>query len=469
MQIRRRLWASLVTLLLLAGWLTACTSTPTAPTAPPASPPAASPEEQVSQFYNDWISYPGNPLLSRLYDDPDRLTAEFIQRLDDTLAQNNLPADPLLCAQNKPTRVAIGNTTTDADTAVIVVQTIWATGTDSATTQNVQVELVQQDRRWLIADVGCPTAAVTPPTNTPEPAPTQPAAPTSPPPAATPDGALVGPEWSVAYAGDLNNDGRRDVVAYQPATIEPAPAMQSYMTEDAFVATELIVVQANAASEPVVQFAADPAGLKSTGKNINPFRPDPNLTPKAFIVEVMPANAVKLTVLPINAAGEGFTQAAPITWNPAEQRYALSGPGMLPSETQAPDEMEIVLYWAVGEELQPEYRRIPHTEAVGTATLEVLLAGPPHQGLNTAIPTPEEVQTYPGRQPDWGDRVRLLDLTIEDGVATANFSQEMRAYGGGSARVQQIRAQITQTLLQFPTVDEVRIAVEGEVTTALQP
>jgi spore germination protein GerM len=45
----------------------------------------------------------------------------------------------------------------------------------------------------------------------------------------------------------------------------------------------------------------------------------------------------------------------------------------------------------------------------------------------------------------------------------------MRTYGGGSARVQQIRRQITQTLLQFPTVDEVRIAVEGEVATALQP
>jgi spore germination protein GerM len=141
----------------------------------------------------------------------------------------------------------------------------------------------------------------------------------------------------------------------------------------------------------------------------------------------------------------------------------------LPSETQAPGEIEIVLYWVVGEELQPEYRRIPSTQAVGTAALELLLAGPQQPGLSTAIPTPEEVQSYPGRQADWGDRVRLLGLTIEDGVATANFSQEMRAYGGGSARVHMIREQITQTLLQFPTVQEVRIAVEGEVETALQP
>jgi hypothetical protein len=117
-------------------------------------------------------------------------------------------------------------------------------------------------------------------------------------------------------------------------------------------------------------------------------------------------------------------------------------------------------------------RRLAHsleTQAVGTAALELLLAGPQQPGLSTALPTPEEIQSYPGRQPDWGDRVRLLGLTIEDGVATANSSQEIRAYGGGSARVQIIRAQITQTLLQFPTVQEVQIAVEGEVETALQP
>lgn len=139
-----------------------------------------------------------------------------------------------------------------------------------------------------------------------------------------------------------------------------------------------------------------------------------------------------------------------------------------PSETQSPDEIEIVLYWFVGEELQPEYRRIPHTLAVGTAVLELLLAGPP-PGLSTAIPTPDEVQAYAGRHADWGPRVRLLGLTIEDGVATANFSEEMHAYGGGSARVAGIREQITRTLQQFPTVNEVQIAIEGQTEGVLQP
>ncbi|MDX1663711.1 MAG: SH3 domain-containing protein [Candidatus Promineifilaceae bacterium] len=129
---------------------------------------------------------------------------------------------------------------------------------------------------------------------------------------------------------------------------------------------------------------------------------------------------------------------------------------------------EVLIYWLDGEELQGVPYMLPVTEDVPEAALEALLDGPP-AGLSTAISTPEEVLAYPGRQPDWSDSVRLLDLTIVDGVATADFSQEMKAYGGGSARVQAIRAQITRTLLQFAEIDEVRIAVEGEVETALQP
>lgn len=135
-----------------------------------------------------------------------------------------------------------------------------------------------------------------------------------------------------------------------------------------------------------------------------------------------------------------------------------------PAETQE----TVVLYWLDETELRAVSYTLPETDNPAEAALEALLEGPPSD-YETAIPTPEEIANYPGREPAWGERVRLQGLTIEDGVATVNFSDEMRAYGGGSARVQAIREQITQTLLQFPTIDEVRIAVEGEVDTALQP
>lgn len=44
-----------------------------------------------------------------------------------------------------------------------------------------------------------------------------------------------------------------------------------------------------------------------------------------------------------------------------------------------------------------------------------------------------------------------------------------RVGNSGSARVAMIREQITRTLKQFPTVDEVRIAVAGETEGVLQP
>jgi spore germination protein GerM len=65
--------------------------------------------------------------------------------------------------------------------------------------------------------------------------------------------------------------------------------------------------------------------------------------------------------------------------------------------------------------------------------------------------------------------VTLRSLTITNGVATADFSRELQAYGGGSLRVMLIRQQISRTLLQFPTVRLVRIAVEGQEEGVLEP
>jgi hypothetical protein len=137
-----------------------------------------------------------------------------------------------------------------------------------------------------------------------------------------------------------------------------------------------------------------------------------------------------------------------------------------------PEVMQVTLHFVLGEQLQPVQRNIPRTAAVGTAALEELLWGPPPlnlAGFETAIPMPEDVLNYHARGSDWGPRVTLRELTIVDGVATADFSQELQAYGGGSLRVMLIRQQIEQTLRQFSTVQEVRIAIEGETEAVLEP
>ena len=63
----------------------------------------------------------------------------------------------------------------------------------------------------------------------------------------------------------------------------------------------------------------------------------------------------------------------------------------------------------------------------------------------------------------------MRKLNIVAGIATADFSKEMKAVDGGAARVSLLRQQITRTLMQFSTVKDVRISIEGETAGILQP
>lgn len=88
---------------------------------------------------------------------------------------------------------------------------------------------------------------------------------------------------------------------------------------------------------------------------------------------------------------------------------------------------------------------------VEKAALLALLEGPNKEGLTTSI----------------NENTELLSLKIEDGVAKADFSSEIEP-GGGSAWVTSIRDQITKTLMQFDSVNKVKILIEGE-ENRLQP
>jgi hypothetical protein len=149
----------------------------------------------------------------------------------------------------------------------------------------------------------------------------------------------------------------------------------------------------------------------------------------------------------------------------AEQHLTVAHPG--DAATQA-----ITVYWVQNERLVPKTVHVPRTPRIAAAALDVLLWGPPlgsPASLTTALPLPQQVLTYPGRQPNWGPRVTLRGVSIAHGIATADFSRELAAYGGGSTRVQLIRQQISKTLSQFPSVRAVRIAIEGQTEGVLEP
>jgi hypothetical protein len=102
-------------------------------------------------------------------------------------------------------------------------------------------------------------------------------------------------------------------------------------------------------------------------------------------------------------------------------------------------------------------RVIPKTQSVARAAIEELLKGPTEQekaaGFFTSINTGVKVQK----------------LSILNGVARVDFDKQMEFQVGGSARVGAIRAEVTQTLKQFSTVNEVIITIEGRTEDILQP
>jgi hypothetical protein len=95
------------------------------------------------------------------------------------------------------------------------------------------------------------------------------------------------------------------------------------------------------------------------------------------------------------------------------------------------------------------YAEIPAVEGIARATLEKLFEGVP--------PDLPEIGT--GINPD----TEILGLTIEDGTARLDLSEDFQNSNLGSTADGIQIAQITATLLQFDTVKRVLFLVEGEV------
>ncbi len=104
----------------------------------------------------------------------------------------------------------------------------------------------------------------------------------------------------------------------------------------------------------------------------------------------------------------------------------------------------------------PVSRSVDRTVAVAKAALEALLAGP------------SERETSAGYATQLPSELRLLDISISNRTARADFSDDLDRLAG-SCRVTAARAQIERTLRQFSTVDSVLIAVNGRSQGVLQP
>jgi len=103
-----------------------------------------------------------------------------------------------------------------------------------------------------------------------------------------------------------------------------------------------------------------------------------------------------------------------------------------------------------GHYLLPITFAFPWTEGVARASLEKLIEGPtPAQEMRFGLRSPVPPTT------------KILGLTIRDGLAKLDLSRSFLSYDPGEER--QVLNSLIFTLLQFPTIKEVEILVEGEV------
>ncbi len=130
-------------------------------------------------------------------------------------------------------------------------------------------------------------------------------------------------------------------------------------------------------------------------------------------------------------------------------------------EEAVPETMTIGIYFVRvvegQEQVEMVEREIPHTVATGRAAIEELLQGPTSQeeaeGFSTSINEGTELQS----------------IDIQDNVAFVDFNERLEEGVAGSAWVTAIREQIEKTLLQFGTIEEVVISIEGRTEDILQP
>jgi len=109
------------------------------------------------------------------------------------------------------------------------------------------------------------------------------------------------------------------------------------------------------------------------------------------------------------------------------------------------------------EEVYEVERVVPKTKAVAKAALEELLGG---------ITEGEKTGGY---YTSINSGVALKSVAITNGVARADFDSKLGEGVGGACRTAAIRAQITQTLKQFPAVKSVVISIDGKTEGILQP
>lgn len=128
----------------------------------------------------------------------------------------------------------------------------------------------------------------------------------------------------------------------------------------------------------------------------------------------------------------------------------------LETQTTSAQPEQVVIYLVKSE--PTSFHLVPVTRQIGgpaspTSAMQALLNGPlAHEDLYAAVPP----------------TTKLLNLSVQEGLATANFSQEiMTDFNGGSLLESYLVQAIVNTLTEFNHIQRVQILVEGQAVESI--
>ncbi|RIK45539.1 MAG: hypothetical protein DCC58_06090 [Chloroflexi bacterium] len=194
-----------------------------------------------------------------------------------------------------------------------------------------------------------------------------------------------------------------------------------------------------------------PVLLAACGGNDNGNTPTATATSASGALTPTAAPENTPTTAPEAPSATPTTPPAPTTAPATPTSAPTSEPTSAPATPTAPTEtLTLSVYFIRDEKVGTAHRVVPHTLQVAAAAMEALLAGPTEEeaaaGLTSAIP----------------EGTRLLGVSLTNGIATVNLTKEFES-GGGSLSMGARLAQVVYTVTQFPTVEGVLFALDGEL------
>ncbi len=173
----------------------------------------------------------------------------------------------------------------------------------------------------------------------------------------------------------------------------------------------------------------------------------PGLVGDAGTLTTGEATATTLAGATTTTAGQGTSPTTTVAGDTVAVRVYFS---MASPDPATPD----VVPLGEAEKMYAATRLVPKTQQVGAAAMKALLQGPTPQekaaGMVTCIP----------------EGTTFLGLSIKNGVATVDLSQEYGS-GGGSLSMFTRLAQVVFTLTQFSSIDAVRFKLDGKLIDTL--